>query len=271
MQTSPQSPLFRAARASRGANLLLLDIGNTALKIASVSPNERKTLVHLPSTASDEDLATALQDLGLAQDAQTTALASSVVPKLSARVKTLLQTRFACPLRMVPKDIPVPLDIRYEQPSALGSDRLIAAFAARTLSTAKSLIVLDVGTAITLDCVTDTTFLGGFILPGPTLAHAALHAQTAQLPEVPYLQTPPTSFALGTSTATCIQYGITFGYACLLNGLIAKTKAELPPPTQVIATGGFVHTQHLVGVDTIAENLVLEGLHALARKYQQTS
>ncbi len=133
----------------------------------------------------------------------------------------------------------LPLVVSVERPDLVGIDRLVGAIAANRLRPAdKPAIVIDVGTAITVDLVSAAgAFLGGAILPGISLAARALHDRTDLLPLIPMsdLDTPPP--ALGTATLSALRSGLYWGAVGAMRELIARLSAGLPSPV-VYLTGG---------------------------------
>jgi type III pantothenate kinase len=177
-------------------------------------------------------------------------------------MREMCRRYFRRELLFTPEDLPVPLRSRHERPVEVGADRLVGAYAARKLvPTAQSLICLDFGTALTFDCVTDNTYLGGLIFPGMHTAALALAGNTAKLPHVS-LEIDGAEPVLGRSTATSINHGIMFGYAALVEGLCARLSRQLAPPVAVLATGGFAAAiQKITGCfSKVVPSLLLEGL-----------
>lgn len=129
-------------------------------------------------------------------------------------------------------DTPLPIAIGYETPSTLGTDRIAAAAGAATLVPGRNLLVVDAGTAVTYDHVTDTgCFAGGNIAPGIEMRLRALHRFTARLPEVDSHGDVPD---FGRSTADAMRGGA-------VNGVVAELlhyRSLLPPDTVVILGGG---------------------------------
>ncbi len=106
-------------------------------------------------------------------------------------------------------------------------------------------------------------YLGGAITPGIGLAHDALVRNTAQLRKVD-LAPPPA--AIGRSTVQAMQSGLFLGYLAMIEGLVARIKAELPgQAVKVIATGGLapIFAQHTPAIEILAPNLTLDGLHLI--------
>ncbi len=149
--------------------------------------------------------------------------------------------------------------IRYENPREVGADRVVDAAAVRALYSVPACVV-DFGTATTFDAVSaEGDYLGGAIAPGIGISAQALFERTAKLPRVE-LTRPPS--AIGRNTAHSIQSGLLFGYVGLVEGMVARFKAELGPETQVIATGGLaeVIARETEVIDVVDPWLTLHGL-----------
>ena len=140
--------------------------------------------------------------------------------------------------RLTYKDIPLP--IRVEEPARVGIDRLLAAVAANQLRAPdRAAIVVDLGTAITVDLVeADGAFAGGAILPGVGMAGRALAEQTDALPHVvlEHSETPPSP--LGKSTNAAIEAGLYWGAVGAVGELVAQLSANLPTQPDIFITGG---------------------------------
>ena len=132
-------------------------------------------------------------------------------------------------------------------------------------------VVVDFGTATTLDCVAaDGAYVGGAIAPGLELGLEALASRTAKLPRIE-LRAPDR--AIGRDTVSAMQSGTIFGYQALASGLLARLRGELaemsdvaPTDVRAILTGGLSAApwaQALPGVDAIDPDLTLKGLAIL--------
>jgi type III pantothenate kinase len=134
---------------------------------------------------------------------------------------------------MTPRDVPMPVE-GYDL-SQIGIDRLINAFAAYDL-TKSACIVVDAGSCITFDCVSDEgVYLGGAIVPGLGLSMSAMHLQTAKIPRIDYRIV---GRAMGKDTESSVRAGIHFGYAGLAANLIEKLTAEMGGSPSIVVTGG---------------------------------
>jgi type III pantothenate kinase len=176
--------------------------------------------------------------------AGTTWRVASVHRAGAARLSAVLtdwakQAARDCPIRQLTyRD--VPLAIRVDEPARVGIDRLLAALAANQLRQRdRAAIVVDLGTAITIDLVdADGAFAGGAILPGIATSARALAEQTDALPQVTleFLDKPPA--ALGTSTVPAIESGIYWGAIGAIRELVTQLSAPFQIQPDLFITGG---------------------------------
>ncbi len=254
--------------------LLAIDIGNTNVTLALVHEGALQPVrrAATPQAASADELELLLTGiLGLdgttLGDVDALCLAS-VVPALTAAVERVAARR-AIPL-LVASAGTVPLAIRVDRPGEVGADRLVNALAVARLYGTPA-VVVDLGTATTLDCVgPDGAYVGGAIAPGLELGLDALAARTAKLPRIE-LRTPDR--AIGRDTVSAMQAGTVFGYQALASGLLARVRTELaelagcpPEAVHTVLTGGLASApwaRDVEGVDAIDPDLTLEGLAIL--------
>lgn len=254
--------------------LLAIDIGNTNVTIGLLRGGTlvatRRAATNPRSTADELELLLAgLLGLDDASFADVTAIAcASVVPALTTHVEAV-GARRECPLTVARAGI-VPLAVRTDRPDEVGADRLVNALAAGRLYGTPA-VVVDFGTATTLDCVAaDGAYIGGAIAPGLELGLEALAARTAKLPRIE-LRAP--SRAIGRDTVSAMQSGTVFGYQALVVGLLGRVRRELadladvePRDVKAILTGGLSAAPwaaDLEGIDAIDPDLTLKGLAIL--------
>ena len=149
--------------------------------------------------------------------------------------------------------------IRYEDPRAVGADRIVDAAAVQRLYGGPACVV-DFGTATTFDAIAENgDYLGGAISPGIGIAAEALFIRTAKLPRVD-LQPPPQ--AIGRNTVHAMQSGLLFGYVSMVEGMVVRFRRELGDKMKVIATGGLAElvSKQTSAIQIIAPWLTLDGL-----------
>ncbi len=259
--------------------LLAIDIGNTNITLGLLRGGTlrgapfvatRRAATAARSTADELELLLEgllrLDDTSFA-DVGSIACAS-VVPSLTAHIEAIAARRDR-PLTVATAGI-VPLAVRVDRPSEVGADRLVNALAAARLYGTPA-VVVDFGTATTLDCVAaDGAYIGGAIAPGLELGLEALAARTAKLPRIE-LRAPDR--AIGRDTVSAMQSGTIFGYQALTAGLLTKVRRELadlagvaPSDVHAILTGGLSAApwaSALDGIDAIDPDLTLKGLAIL--------
>ena len=209
---------------------LVVDIGNTLVKSGVMERGEclaERSAEVLTSATLDELLA--VGPVGAAIVSSTRGDASQVVAMLRARLGRVVE--FTPATR-------VPLANDYLTPETLGRDRLAAAVGAATLFSGCDVLVVDFGTAVTLDLVTaDGTFRGGTISPGLRTRFRALHDYTAQLPMCDAAACGDREGLVGRTTREAIELGVVNSLTFEIEGHIARMRGRFDDLC-VIFTGG---------------------------------
>ena len=274
MADGPCGPLAAPPPRIIRPMLLALDIGNTNITIGifragALLTTRRAATIARATTDEIELLLDGLLRLDGITLADLDAIAlASVVPALSGAVEAIAERRDR-PLLIAGAGT-VPLAIRVDRPSDVGADRLVNALAAGRIHGTPA-VVVDFGTATTLDCIAaDGAYVGGAIAPGLELGLEALAARTAKLPRIE-LRAPDR--AIGRDTVSAMQAGTIFGYQALATGLLERVRRELadangvaPAEVRAILTGGLSAApwaRSLEGIDVIDPNLTLKGLAIL--------
>jgi type III pantothenate kinase len=184
---------------------------------------------------------------------------ASVVPPLTGTFVEACEKYLGQRPFVIDAGVKTGVRVKYDDPKQVGADRVVDAAAVQKLYGGPACVV-DLGTATTFDAISATgEYLGGAIAPGITIAAEALFQRTAKLPKVD-LQRPPA--AIGRNTVHSIQSGLLFGYVGMVEGMVARFRAELGPNMKVIATGGLAGliANETKVIDIIAPWLTLEGL-----------
>jgi type III pantothenate kinase len=245
--------------------LLAIDIGNTNLTIGLYEGEELAWHWRL---ATDHDRMPdeyGLQLLGLlnhasyhVSDLKGIALAS-VVPQLIGRVTRACREYLKQEPLVVDAGVKTGIRIRYDDPKAVGADRVCDAVAVMKLYGGPACVV-DFGTATTFNAITkDGDYLGGAITVGVNLAAEALYTHAAKLPHMD-LQRPPS--VIGRNTIHAMQSGLLFGYVSMVEGMVTRFRSELGSDMKVIATGGLAEiiAKETSVIQVIAPWLTLDGL-----------
>lgn len=251
-----------------GNLLLAIDAGNTNTVCALYRGEQAQATWRLTTDDSrtvDEYAAILLplmSTVGLRPADVGAAILASVVPQVRQPLRWLCRRYFGCELRVIGADVHVDMAVALDNPSEVGSDRLVNAYAAYKRFR-KALIIVDFGTAMTFDVVdAQGTYRGGAIAPGINLSLDALATATAKLPRIA-MERP--GKVIGTSTLTAMQSGIFWGYVGLIDGLIERIRAEFGEPMRVIATGGLAPAflDAVDGIEDVDLDLTMNGLVSL--------
>ena len=187
----------------------------------------------------------------------------SVVPDMVHSVRNASMKYFGVRPFILEPGVRTGLKIRYRNPLEVGPDRIANAIGGLHLHPDQNLIIVDLGTATTFDVVTAKgEYAGGVIVPGIGISLDALIARTAKLPRVE-LAWPPR--VVGKTTVHAIQSGVTYGYTALIDGLVAKIRAENDPTARVLGTGGLAKliASQSTTIEAVDEFLTLDGLRLI--------
>ncbi len=198
----------------------------------------------------------------------TDVVISSTVPRVVWNLRVFADRYFDCRPMVVGKpDCLLPIDVRVDEGTHVGPDRLVNTVAGFD-HYGGDLIIVDFGTATTFDVAdSDGAYIGGVIAPGVNLSLEALHMAAAALPHVDI--TKPQK-VIGTNTVQCMQSGVFWGYIGLVKEICARIRAEHEKPMKVIGTGGLapLFQQSEPIFDVFEDNLTMHGL-TLIHKYNK--
>jgi type III pantothenate kinase len=250
---------------------LVVDAGNTNV-VAAVHDGTgwRGTwrIATEPQRTSDEYavwLLTLLGHVGLKRSDIDTAVIGTVVPAALYHLRRLCRDWFDVEPLIARASLDWGFEIRMDNPDEVGADRLLNALASHRVYQGP-LVVIDFGTATTFDVVAgDGAYVGGIIAPGINLSIEALHRAAARLPRIGIGR--PHS-VIGRSTVPAMQSGIYWGYVGMIEGLVARIRAEFGAPLKVIATGGLAPllAEGTTVIERIDPDLTLDGLRMLAER-----
>lgn len=254
--------------------LLAIDVGNTNVVFALFEGRAIKARWRIatdPRRTGDEYAVWLMQLLtieGIERSAIKQIIVSTVVPRALHNLEVLADKYFgvkALVAGVPPVDYGMEIDV--DEPRSLGADRAVNAIAAHAKYPG-DLIVVDFGTATTFDTIDfNGAYKGGIIAPGINLSLDALVGNTAKLPRIA-IRSPETNSVIGRNTEDQMLIGVFWGYVAMMEGLIARMRAEIGRPAKVIATGGLaiLFDQHTDIFDAVDADLTLEGMAILAEK-----
>ncbi len=248
--------------------LLVIDLGNTNLTLGlyegqTAGPRWRLATDHnrMPDEYGLQFLGL-LEHVGYAVASLDGICLSSVVPPLTERIRQACRQYLHKEPLLVDSDLKTGVQILYEDPKAVGPDRIADAVAVFTQYGGPACII-DFGTATTFNALTvDGKYLGGAIAAGVGIAAEALFQRGARLPRVSLTQPPS---VIGRNTPHAIQSGLLLGYAAMTEGMVARFRNELGQDMKVIATGGLAEliAQGTQVIDYLVPWLTLDGLRLI--------
>jgi len=251
--------------------LLALDVGNTEITIGLFAGAELerswRVTTH-PSRTADEWAALLrafFSQSGLDITDVDRSIIASVVPSHTEALADGLLDATGTTALIVGPESPLPIRLDVDEPATVGADRVVNTLAASRLFRVDT-IVVDFGTATTLDCITkDGRFLGGIIAPGVKTAGENLVRKAAKLSAT---ELHPPARALGKRSDECIRAGLVYGTADAVDGMVRRLKAEWPTREvpRVIATGGYAAliAKHSTEIEEVHPDLTLQGLRLAA-------
>jgi type III pantothenate kinase len=221
--------------------LLVIDVGNTNTVLGIFEGSELRA--HWRLTTNREQTADeygllirTLFGMECVQPQQITGIMiASVVPPLNGLLEEMAEKYFNMKAMFLGPGTRTGVAIHYDNPQEVGADRIADAVGAFEKYGGPCIIV-DFGTAITFDAISDKgEYLGGVISPGLGIAAEALFARAARLPRVD-IREPER--VIGTNTVASMQSGLFYGAVGLVDGILERLIGVLGPGTKVIATGG---------------------------------
>lgn len=249
--------------------ILCLDVGNTHI-FGGVFEGDRLQLTFRHATragVSSDELGLffrgVLRENGVDPGRVRNIALCSVVPDVVYSVSSACRKYFDCTPFILQAGVKTGLKILYRNPLEVGADRIANAIGAIHARPDEDLLVLDLGTATTLDALSaDRDYLGGVIIPGLHMSMESLYRGTAKLGSVEIVRPPE---CLGRSTSASIQSGLYFGHRGALREIIDQVSGEAfdGRVPHVIATGSFCGLFDDAGLyDEVIPELVLRGLLA---------
>ena len=264
--------------------LLAIDAGNTNIVFALLDPGsgpgqapgaiKARWRIATDARRTADEYAVWLHQLlqleGYDRKDVDAVIIATVVPRALHNLEVLASKYFGVDALVAgrgPVEWGITLDV--DEPQSVGADRAVNVIAAHKLYPG-DLIVIDFGTATTFDVVDYSgAYKGGIIAPGINLSLDALVAAAAKLPRIA-IEAPESGSVVGRTTQDQMLIGIYFGYVAMIEGLVARMKAEVGRPMKVIATGGLatLFERHSAAFDAIEPDLTIQGLGLLYRRHK---
>lgn len=248
--------------------LLTIDIGNTNITLGLYVKEQRQASWRIATNHQEMPdeyglkFLSLLQHAGFSAHGLTGVCMASVVPPLTSKIIEACQEYLQQDPLNVDAGCKTGVRILYEDPKAVGADRIVDCAAVQRLYGGPACVV-DFGTGTTFDAITaEGDYLGGAIAPGIGIAAEALFSRAAKLSRVDFTRPPS---VIGRNTPHAMQSGLLFGYVGLVEGMVHRFRQELGPEMKVIATGGLaeVVAKETDVLEIIAPWLTLDGLQII--------
>jgi type III pantothenate kinase len=187
----------------------------------------------------------------------------SVVPPLTGTTRAMVERHFGLKALTIEPGLDTGMPILYDNPAEVGADRIvngIAAYEQFGKAAGRPVVVVDFGTATTLDAITAKgEYLGGAICPGVQISADALFQRTARLPRI---EVRKPARAIGRTTVGAMESGLFFGYVGMVEGLVRRMSEELGGNAVCVATGGLaeVIAPETPLIHHVDPDLTLQGL-----------
>lgn len=262
--------MSRAWESAGCENMLLaIDVGNTTITVGLFDRERLRATWRIATEHQRlvDEYAVILLGLlsaeGVSAGEVRDAVLVSVVPDLSPVFEALCQQRLGTKPLVVGTGTRTGVRILYDSPRDVGADRVADVVGATNRYGPPPLIVVDLGTALVFDAVSDEgDYLGGALAPGIHIAAEALYERAAKLYPVELTRPPG---AIGKNTVSALQSGLLFGYVGLIEGMVTRFKQELGGQAKVVGTGGWAEllARETDVFDVVDPDLTLHGLRLI--------
>ena len=246
--------------------LMVMDIGNTNIKTGLFVDGKLKNSWRLQTNhlRTSDEYGTMMESffdhLGISTDEVNGIIMSSVIPSMNYTMEHMCELYFHRRRAMVVNsDMNLGIQIKYDLPSQLGSDRICNSVEAYHRYGGPC-VVVDFGTATNFAVISkEGDFLGGLICPGIMVSADALVERAAMLHKVEYVMPEK---VIGTNTKEGIQSGLIRGYVGQVDYILQQIEKELGAKPTVVATGGMsgMIANETKRIDIVNPTLTIEGL-----------
>lgn len=254
--------------------LFAIDIGNTHVALGLFSGPKLLhhwrlgTNTHQTSDEAAAVMRSLFELAGVSRDEMRDAIISCVVPSLLPIFERTCAKLIGRQPLVIGPGVRSGMPIRVDNPREVGADRIANSVAAYELLGGPA-IAIDFGTATSFDCISaNGEFIGGVIFPGVLLSLDALVSGASKLSSVEIVR-PPT--VIGRNTTHNLQSGMLYGYAGMVDTMVARIRGELGADADVVATGGLAGliAAEAESIRRVEPFLTLEGLRYIYERNRE--
>jgi len=255
-------------------NVIAIDIGNTNITVGLFVKDQEKFIEHLPGGENDKLqklLISAWEQIDFVEGAKVkkrdgVIVVSSVKDEWTEVIGDICKDSLDEKIKVIGRDVSLPIEMGIDNPSEVGTDRVVSAAAAFAVIE-DAVVIADFGTAVTIDLVDEEgVFLGGVIAPGFEMGAKALAEGTARLPKI---DVTVANRVIGGNTADAINAGLYYSAVGLLETVTRKFAEEIGRWPQIIVTGGSagIIKENCEFVDSWVPNLAVRGVVLAYKKH----
>ena len=255
-------------------NIIAVDIGNTNITVALYLKGEEKVIESVSGESKDkltELLRSAWGQIPVVRSSKEkkrdgVIVVSSVKPVWTKLVRAIAKDELGEKIYLIGEDIPLPMDLRVDEPDKVGTDRVVSAAAAYAV-VEDAVVVADFGTAVIIDMVDEKgVFVGGVICPGFDISAKALKENTAQLPKVK-VKKPKEPY--GKNTVEAVNNGLYYSAVGLLRCVVEKYAEKIGkwPSTVITGAAAGIIKDDCDFIDSFVTDLPVKGIVLTYRKY----
>lgn len=239
--------------------ILLVDVGNSNICFATAKDNKIISNFRIKTNLHRSYDEYYLLISSFIKDELVDVIISSVVPVVTSSLVKVFKKYYKINSKVIGNKIKTGINVITDDPKTVGSDLICDV--AGAVDIFDEALIIDLGTASKFIYYKNKSFLGVSIAPGVSISMKTLVSSTSLLPNFELVAPKK---VINASTIPCLQSGVIFGFASLVDGMISRIKKELNnPELKVIATGGLIslistHCEQQIHV--IDDLLTLKGI-----------